>query len=123
LGATHVSPARQPAACSWGIGMPIARLREDRAVLAPSLEGRWLILDNRRSELIEDSEASSFTPLFAINHRGVQLFAAPYAKLPLLAGEVEAAPAAASEPDVGEWGGLDGTSAGGSQLNSLPLLM
>ena len=98
-------------------------VRQDHAVLAAHLDDHWLILDNRRSELIEDSNASSLTPLFAINHRGVQLFAAPYAKRPLLAGEVEAAPAAASDGDVGEWGGLDGTSAGGSQLNSLPLLM
>ncbi len=52
-------------------------VRQDHAVLAARL-------DNRRSELLADSDASSFTPLFAINHRGVQLFAAPYAKLPLL---------------------------------------
>jgi predicted transglutaminase-like cysteine proteinase len=99
-------------------------VRQDHAVLAARLDRRWLILDNRRSDLMEDSDARSLTPLFAINHHGVQLFAAPYAKRPLLAGEVEAAPAAASDGDVGEWGGVDGTSgAGGSQLSSLPLLM
>jgi predicted transglutaminase-like cysteine proteinase len=96
-------------------------VRQDHAILAARLDERWLILDNRRSELIADSDASSLTPLFAINHRGVQLFAAPYAKRPLLAGEVEAAPAAASNGDVGGWGGLDGSS--GSQLSTLPLLM
>ena len=79
---------------------------------------RWLILDNRRSELMEDSEASSFTPLFAINHRGVQLFAAPYAKRPQL--EAEAAPAAAGDGEVGEWG-LDGSNDSASQLSMLPL--
>jgi predicted transglutaminase-like cysteine proteinase len=97
-------------------------VRQDHAVLAAHLDDRWLILDNRRSELLADSDASSFTPLFAINHRGVQLFAAPFAKRPLLAGEAEAAPAAASD-DLGEWSGLDGSSDGGSQSSTLPLLM
>jgi predicted transglutaminase-like cysteine proteinase len=98
-------------------------VRQDHAVLAAYLDDRWLILDNRRSELIEDSDASSLAPLFAIDHRGVNLFAAPYAKRPLLAGEVEAAPAAASDGDLGEWSGLEGSSDSASQLNSLPLLM
>jgi predicted transglutaminase-like cysteine proteinase len=96
-------------------------VRQDHAVLAARLDGRWLILDNRRSELIEDSDASSLTPLFAIDHRGVNLFAAPYAKRPLLAGEVEAAPAAAGEAEA--WSGLEVSNDSGSQLNSLPLLM
>jgi predicted transglutaminase-like cysteine proteinase len=77
-------------------------VRQDHAVLAARLDDRWLILDNRRPNLLADSDASSFTPLFAINHRGVQLFAAPYAKRPLLAGEAEAAPAAESSGDVRE---------------------
>jgi predicted transglutaminase-like cysteine proteinase len=97
-------------------------VRQDHAVLAAHLDDRWLILDNRRSELIADSDASSFTPLFAINHRGVQLFAAPYARLSHLAGEAEAAPAASSD-DVGEWGGVDQPNGSGSQLSTLPLLM
>ena len=98
-------------------------VRQDHAVLAAQLDDRWLILDNRRSELMADSDASSFTPLFAINHRGVNLFAAPYAKRPALAGEVEPAPAAASDGGVGEWGGLDLSTDGASQLSTLPLLM
>ena len=98
-------------------------VRQDHAVLAAHLDGRWLILDNRRSELLEDSDAASFTPLFAINHRGVHLFAAPYAKRAPLDGEVEATPAAASSDDPGEWKGLDGSNDSVSQLNSLPLLM
>jgi len=97
-------------------------VRQDHAVLAAHLDDRWLILDNRRSELIEDSDASSFTPLFAINHRGVQLFAAPYAKRPLLASEVEAAPAAASEGDLGEWSGVEIPLSGGSGF-AAPLLL
>ena len=53
-------------------------VRQDHAVLAARLDGRWFILDSRRS-MMNDSEATSFAPLFAINGRGVQLFAAPYA--------------------------------------------
>jgi predicted transglutaminase-like cysteine proteinase len=98
-------------------------VRQDHAVLAARLDGRWLILDSRRSELMEDADARSLTPLFAIDRRGVQLFAAPYANRHLLDGEVEAAPAAASNEDVGEWNGLDESNNSFSQLNSLPLLM
>jgi predicted transglutaminase-like cysteine proteinase len=98
-------------------------VRQDHAVLAARLDDRWLILDNRRSELIATSDALSFTPLFAINHRGVQLFAAPYAKRPHLAGEVEPAPAAANDDDVGEWGNLDISGGSGSQMSSPPLLI
>jgi hypothetical protein len=49
-----------------------------RAVLAARLDGRWLILDNLRSELIEDSRVPNLTPVFAIDHRGVLLLAARY---------------------------------------------
>jgi len=78
-------------------------VRQDHAVLAARLDERWLILDNRHSQLIDDNDASSLTPLFAINHRGVHLFAAPYAKRSLLTGEVEPAPAAASKDDREGW--------------------
>jgi predicted transglutaminase-like cysteine proteinase len=98
-------------------------VRQDHAVLAARLEGHWLILDSRRSELMDDSDATTFTPLFAIDHRGVQLFAAPYAKRPLLADEIEAAPAAASNDTAGEWGTSDVTDVGRSPYGWLPLLM
>ena len=81
-------------------------VRQDHAVLAARLDGHWLILDSRRSDLMDDSDASSFTPLFAINYRGVQLFAAPYAKRVPLDSDVDAVPAASSEGDVGELSGL-----------------
>ena len=98
-------------------------VQQDHAVLAARIDGHWLILDNRRSELIEDNDASNLTPLFAIDHRGVNLFAAPYAKRPLLVGEVEATPAAAGNYDVGERSGLEISSDGVFQLRSLPLLL
>ncbi len=53
-------------------------LRQDHAVLAARLDGRWLILDSLRAELIEDSRVLNFTPIFAIDHRGVLLLAASY---------------------------------------------
>ena len=96
-------------------------VRQDHAVLAAHLDDRWLILDNRQARLIEDADATSFTPLFAINHHGVQLFAAPYARRPLLANEVEPAPAAARD-DLQEWSGLEGSSDS-SPWSTLPLLM
>jgi predicted transglutaminase-like cysteine proteinase len=55
-------------------------LREDHAVLAARQEGRWLILDNRRAEMLEDNAERGLAPLFAINHEGVEMFAAPYAE-------------------------------------------
>ena len=98
-------------------------VRQDHAVLAARLDGHWLILDNRRSELMNDSEATSFAPLFTINDRGVQLFAVPYAKRVPLDGDVEAAPAASSEGDVGEWSGLEQSNDSASHLSTLPLPM
>jgi predicted transglutaminase-like cysteine proteinase len=51
---------------------------QDHAVLAVRESGRWLILDNRWAALADSSEARYLTPLFAIGHEGVSLFAAPY---------------------------------------------
>ena len=98
-------------------------VRQDHAVLAARLDDRWLILDNRQSLLIEDSNASSFTPLFAINHDGVHLFAAPYARRALPDGQNAAAPAAASARASFEWTGSEPVAAGASSPGSLPLLM
>jgi predicted transglutaminase-like cysteine proteinase len=98
-------------------------VRQDHAVLAARLDGHWLILDSRRSELMNDADATSFTPLYAINHRGVQLFAAPYAKRGLLGSEVEPAPAAANDAEAGEWSGLERSNDGASDISRLPLPM
>jgi predicted transglutaminase-like cysteine proteinase len=94
-------------------------VRQDHAVLAARLDGHWLILDSRRSDLLNDSEVASLTPLYVINHRGVQLLAAPYAKAPIY-GDVEPAPAAADNRETGEWTGQD-YSVG--PKGTLPLLM
>ncbi|WP_291865954.1 transglutaminase-like cysteine peptidase [Bradyrhizobium sp.] len=98
-------------------------VRQDHAVLAARLDDRWLILDNRQSLLIEDADASSFIPLFAINHDGVHLFAAPYARRALPDDQTAAAPAAAGEAASFEWTGSEAADQGASDFGRLPLLM
>ncbi|MBP1298573.1 transglutaminase-like cysteine peptidase [Bradyrhizobium elkanii] len=97
-------------------------IRQDHAVLAAHLDGHWLILDSRRSELIDDGELGNFTPMFAINDRGVQLFAAPYAKRLPLGDELDAAPAAANAVET-EWTGAEALDAASPLLGFLPVLM
>jgi predicted transglutaminase-like cysteine proteinase len=58
-------------------------VRMDHAVLAARENGRWIILDNRRSALIDEDDARFLTPLFAIDSNGVKFFAAPYASYDL----------------------------------------
>lgn len=48
--------------------------RIDHAVLAVRDNGQWLVLDNRWSRLIEENQASFFTPLFALDAGGVQRY-------------------------------------------------
>jgi predicted transglutaminase-like cysteine proteinase len=91
-------------------------VRQDHAVLAARLDGRWLILDNRWSELRDDSADLNFTPLFAVDRAGVFLLAKPYAKLePSPANEVQAAPAANGDGDWSNPGG-DGHNGTGAPL-------
>jgi predicted transglutaminase-like cysteine proteinase len=84
-------------------------VRQDHAVLAVRLDGHWMVLDNRRSGLSETSDLPDLMPLFAIDHRGVSLFAAPYAERPRHQSEIDVLPAADIE------------GAGGGQ--TLPLLL
>jgi predicted transglutaminase-like cysteine proteinase len=70
------------------------RVAGDHAVLAVRNAGRWLVLDNRHAILVDTSELPQFTPLFAIDHQGVKLFAAPYAQRPTHESEAEPATAA-----------------------------
>ena len=97
-------------------------IHQDHAVLAARLDGHWLILDSRRSELIDDGELNNFTPMFAINDRGVQLLAAPYAKRLPLGDEIDAAPAAVNAADA-EWAGVESLDAASPLSGFLPLLM
>lgn len=72
-------------------------LRQDHAVLAARHDGRWLILDNLRTGLLDDGELKRYLPLFALDHEGVKLFAAPYAALPPHESETDVAPATTDE--------------------------
>jgi predicted transglutaminase-like cysteine proteinase len=98
-------------------------IRQDHAVLAARLDDRWIILDSRRSDLIDDSDVRNLTPMFAINDRGVQLFAAPYAKRGLIEDEVEASPAAANPDDAETWTGAEPSYISSGDASILPLLM
>jgi predicted transglutaminase-like cysteine proteinase len=98
-------------------------VRQDHAVLAARLDGHWLVLESRRQDLMDDFEATSLTPLFAISQRGVQLFAAPYARLAPVEDEADTAPAAAGDNTTKGWTGAEPFGEVGSMLNSLPLFM
>jgi predicted transglutaminase-like cysteine proteinase len=54
---------------------------EDHAVAAARLDGRWLMLDNRRMAMVADSDVRNYRPTFVINQHGVMR----YADGPLLA--------------------------------------
>jgi predicted transglutaminase-like cysteine proteinase len=47
---------------------------EDHAVAAARLEGRWLMLDNRRMAMVEDANVRNFHPTFAIGPHGVMRY-------------------------------------------------
>jgi predicted transglutaminase-like cysteine proteinase len=67
---------------------------QDHAVLAVRHESEWLILDNRHTAMNQSTSVPQFTPLFAIDHQGVKLFASPYAQRPVpQESDVELAPA------------------------------
>ncbi|HEV7257127.1 MAG TPA: transglutaminase-like cysteine peptidase [Bosea sp. (in: a-proteobacteria)] len=53
------------------------RALEDHAVLAVRRNGSWLMLDNRYDEIAEDTDATHFRPIFALQDAVVSLFAAP----------------------------------------------
>jgi predicted transglutaminase-like cysteine proteinase len=79
---------------------------EDHAVAAARLDGHWLILDNRRMAMIEDSTVRNYRPLFVIDQSGIMRYADP----PLLAAAQghEVAPTAmlrlAAEPgQISPW--------------------
>jgi predicted transglutaminase-like cysteine proteinase len=49
---------------------------EDHAVAAARLDGRWLMLDNRRMTMIEDAYVRNYRPTFVIDQYGVMQYAA-----------------------------------------------
>jgi predicted transglutaminase-like cysteine proteinase len=69
---------------------------EDHAVAAARLDGHWLMLDNRRMAMIEDTDIRNYRPTFVMDRDGIRR----YAPVPLLSGIAPAAaePAAAPEP-------------------------
>jgi Predicted periplasmic protein len=48
---------------------------EDHAVAAARLDGRWLMLDNRRMAMVEDADVRNFRPTFVIGQHGVMRYA------------------------------------------------
>jgi predicted transglutaminase-like cysteine proteinase len=54
---------------------------EDHAVAAARLDGHWLMLDNRRMAMIEDTNMRNVRPLFVIDQYGVS----QYVETPLVA--------------------------------------
>jgi predicted transglutaminase-like cysteine proteinase len=57
-------------------------VRIDHAVLAARVDGRWYVLDNRKSGFYAEGDLPHYLPLFALDQDGVKLFAAPFALLP-----------------------------------------
>ncbi len=55
---------------------------DDHAVAAARLDGRWLILDNRRMAMVDDTNVRNFRPTFVIDQHDVMR----YADQPLMAG-------------------------------------
>ena len=48
---------------------------EDHAVAAARLDGRWLMLDNRRMAMVEDADVRNYRPTFVIDQHGVMRYA------------------------------------------------
>jgi hypothetical protein len=63
---------------------------EDHAVAAARLDGRWLMLDNRRMAMVEDADVRNFQPTFVIGEHGVMR----YGDAPLPADAAGRAPVA-----------------------------
>jgi predicted transglutaminase-like cysteine proteinase len=54
---------------------------EDHAVTAAKLDGHWLMLDNRRMAMVEDTYVRNYRPLFVMDETGLR----KYVDAPLLA--------------------------------------
>lgn len=59
---------------------------EDHAVAMARWQGRWLVLDNRRLVMLEDSQIADYQPSFVIDEAGVRRYLdLPTAQAPLMA--------------------------------------
>jgi predicted transglutaminase-like cysteine proteinase len=74
---------------------------EGHAVAAARLDGHWLILDNRRMAMIDDTNLRNYRPLFVINDSGVMKYSdAPLvASLPVPTTATTARPAVVAAAD------------------------
>jgi predicted transglutaminase-like cysteine proteinase len=74
---------------------------EDHAVAAARLDGRWLMLDNRRMAMVEDSDVRNFRPTFVIDQHGVMRYAdpPPLAEAPIVVSSLPDLPATAAPTD------------------------
>jgi predicted transglutaminase-like cysteine proteinase len=68
----------------WIVIMHDTMQGEAHAVAAARLDGRWLMLDNRRMAMVSDSDVRNYRPTFAIGEHGVMR----YADSPVLAEAV-----------------------------------
>jgi predicted transglutaminase-like cysteine proteinase len=88
-------------------------IHQDHAVLAVREDGRWLVLDNRWTLVPESTEVRHLMPLFALDHEGVRLFAAPYeARIPH-ESEIDVTPATSAS----------NAESSGAGASNLPLLL
>jgi predicted transglutaminase-like cysteine proteinase len=67
---------------------------EDHAVAAARLDGQWLMLDNRRMAMIDDTHVTNYRPLFVIDDAAVMR----YSDTPLSASLPDQDPAPATAP-------------------------
>lgn len=71
---------------------------EGHAVAAARLDGRWLLLDNRRMAMVEDVNARIYRPLFVIDDAGLM----KYSDMPQMVSVPDhAVPAMAANPQPG----------------------
>jgi predicted transglutaminase-like cysteine proteinase len=69
---------------------------EDHAVAAARLDGRWLMLDNRRMAMIDDVHIRNYRPRFVLDESAVM----KYMDTPVFAGLPDRDPAPATAPNT-----------------------
>ena len=68
---------------------------EDPAVAAARLDGHWLMLDNQRMAMVQDTDTRNLRPLFVMDETGI----ARYGDMPVRAQAPDAAPLVLFTPD------------------------